>query len=198
MQNQTIINHETSTINAIGNYNSSHCKPVVCKETMVVYSSITDAAKGIGCHLSHMSDHLRKPEKYKSVHGMHFVYLKDVLDDPNVVLEDARNILSKLAAETQRANANEAAANKWREYQAQLKAEAEAEAKRLKEAAKREKKRAKLEEDIRNLTAKRDSENAKLEAIEAKRSKAAAKLANIDSKLIAARAELDAMNNPEG
>lgn len=172
MSKQIIINHSESTITAIGNHNSSHCRPVIRLEDMKVYSSITDAAADVGCHLSYISAHLCHPEKNKSVKGMHYAYLNKVLDDPNFVLKNARKNSERLTAEIKRADENEEKARLWDQYQAELKAAADAEAKRLadeaKEKAKRQERKAKLEAKAARLNKKRHKLEDEIGTIEGK------------------------------
>lgn len=124
MKNQTINIHNNATVNAIGKFNSKHTKAVVCKETGTIYSSIADAAKGAGVTYAMVWGNLNG--KYKSVKGKHYEYLDNVLDNPDDMFVQLR----KTSAELKQVQAeNESLADdarKWREYQAQLAAEAEA------------------------------------------------------------------------
>ena len=109
-----------STIEAVGKFNSKHCRSVVCKETGDVFTSIIDAAKGAGASYPMMSGHLLG--RYKSCKGKHYAYLDEILDNPNEMLVQLRNMSA--GEEQRKADAEDA--RKWREYQAQLAAEEEA------------------------------------------------------------------------
>lgn len=144
MKNQEIRIHNEGNINAIGKYNSGHCKPVICDETGTVYSSVTDAAAAVGCSYSFMNGHLRG--KFKSVKGNHYRYLNDALDNPDSVFEQLRKMSAIAEANAKVAADNAEKARKWDELQAQIKAAEEAEAKRLEEERKAEEARlAKIE-----------------------------------------------------
>lgn len=170
MKNQIIKNHNESVINAIGAHNSGHCKPVVRLEDMKIFSSIADAANAAGCHRSQMNNHLLYPNKNKSVKRMHYAYLRDVLDDPNKVFQSANKNHDRLMVETQRADSNAEKARLWDEYQAELRAAEEAEAKRLedeaKAKAKRQERRVKLEAREARLAKKRAELYAQIDIIE--------------------------------
>lgn len=124
MKNQIINIHNNATINAVGKFNSKHTKAIVCKETGTIYSSIVDAAKGAGVTYAMVWGTLNG--KYKSVKGKHYEYLDNVLDNPDDVFVQLRKTNATLE-HVQAENASLAEdARKWREYQAQLAAEAEA------------------------------------------------------------------------
>lgn len=174
---QIVIRNEATVINATGKHNSGHCKSVIRLEDMKVFSSIIDAANDAGCHYSHMINHLLHPEKTKSVKGMHYAYLRDVLCNPDNVFTNARKISDRLTAETrradanaERADANEEKARLWDEYQAELRAAEEAEAKRIEAEAKAKEKRAerkiKLEARVTRLNKKRAELYAQVDTIE--------------------------------
>lgn len=152
MNNQKIIIHGEDTINAIGKFNSRHTKPVIRKEDGKVFSSIRDAATKANANYHYMVMHLTHPEKYKAVKGFHYAYLKDVVDNPDDVFAQLRHTAKERDRYKAEAEANADAARKWHEYQAQLAAEAAAEAKRQEEARiaeeKRQKKIAGLEAKI--------------------------------------------------
>lgn len=176
--NQTVTFHNASTIDAIGESNTWQCKAVYCKETGDIYSSIKDAAHKAGVHHSMMSGHLRG--KYKSVKGLHYAYLSDVLDNPNEVFARQREMYMSEAEAQRVAAANAEDAAKWRAYQATLAAEAIA--------------RTKQEEKERKAQEKRAAEEAKAKARiarhEARRKKLAAQLMATDNSLTAARHQL--------
>lgn len=179
MTNQKINIHNASTnVNAIGEFNSAHCKNVICKEDGMVYTSIIDAANGAGVHYTMMSGHLRG--KYKSVKGKHYAYLSDILDNPDVMFAQLR----KTSAENATLKADAEDARKWREYQAQVAAEAAAEAKRIADEAKAKEKHeakvAKVKAKVERLTAACEKDEAKLEKKRAK--------------LMIAQSELNALN----
>lgn len=134
------IQHEAN-IDAQGNLNSKHCKPVVCLETGDVYSSATDAAEAIGVTLSSMSCHLTG--KTRSVKGKHFCYLSRVSESLNAIVTRLRETA-----------AIEEDARKWQALQAEKEAARKAEEKRLAEIRK-------AEEKVARLTNKRDEYNAK-------------------------------------
>ena len=126
------IQNETN-IDAQGNLNSKHCKPVVCLETGDVYSSATDAAESNGVTLSAMSTHLTG--KTRSVKGKHYCYLARVSDNLNAIVTRLRETA-----------AVEADAKKWQEHKAKLDAERKAAEKRAADIAKAEAKVAQLTE----------------------------------------------------
>lgn len=145
------IQHEAN-IDAQGNLNSKHCKPVVCLETGEVYSSATDAAESIGVTLSNISSHLTG--KSRSVKGKHYCYLSRVSESLNVIVTRLRETA-----------AIEADAKKWQAYQAEQDAIRKAEEKRATAIAKAEAKVAKLTETCNQHERKlRDARDALLEA----------------------------------
>jgi chromosome segregation ATPase len=185
MTNQKINIHNESNINAIGEHNSAHCKPVVCLEDGTPYSSITDAAKAAGVSYQTMWGHLNG--RLNSVKKKHYDYLDNVLDNPDVMFKRLRQV-SAVAAENAKIAADNAEdARKWREYQAQLAAVAAAEAKRL--------------EDARKAKEKHDAAVAKAEAkvnrIKASCERMEAKLQQAREKLTAAQNSLDELNGNE-
>lgn len=167
MTNQKInIHNASNNVNAIGEFNSAHCKNVVCKEDGTVYTSIIDAANGAGVHYTMMSGHLRG--KYKSVKGKHYAYLSDILDNPDVMFAQLR----KTSAENATLKADAEDARKWREYQAKQEAEAIAEAKRIEDERKAKEKHdakvAKMKAKVDKLIAACEKDEAKLEKKRAK------------------------------
>ena len=160
MKKQTINIHREAIINAIGKYNSGHCKPAVCLETGDIYSSIKDAANKAEVSYSLMNGHLHG--KFKSVKGKHYRYLSDVLDDPNIMFTNQRKYYAQVVADADDAR-------KWREYQAQKAAEEEAERKRLEEERIAKEKHdaavAKAEAKVQTLTNKCAETDAKLQKL---------------------------------
>lgn len=171
MTNQNIKIHNESNINAIGEHNCSKCKSVICKETGDIYTSIIDAANGAGVHYSMMCGHLNG--RYKSVKGKHYDYLDNVIDNPDDMFAKLREVTAIADANAKRADANEADARKWREYQAQLAAEAAAEAKRIE---KERKEKEKHDAKVAKTKAKEARIKAKCAKLEAQLSKEVGKL----------------------
>lgn len=160
MKKQKINIHHEANINAIGKYNSGHCKPIVCLETGAIYSSIKDAAREENVCYSFLVGHLNG--KFKSVKGKHYRYLSDVLDDPDIMFTNQRKYYAQVMADADDAR-------KWREYQAQKAAEEEAERKRL-EAERIAKEKhdaavAKAEAKVKSLTDKCAETDAKLQKL---------------------------------
>ena len=140
--NKINIQHEAN-VYAQGNFNSKHCKPVVCLETGAVYSSATDAAEANGVTLGAMSSHLTG--RYKTVRGKHYCYLARVNES-----------LDSIVTRLREASAMEAKAKMWDEMiTAQEKARKEEE-RRLAEIVKAEERRkadiAKAEAVVAKLT----------------------------------------------
>ena len=181
MTNQKINIHNEANINAIGEHNSSKCRPIICKEDGSIYSSIMDGAKLIGVSYTMLSGHLCG--RYKSVKGKHYDYLENVIDNPDAMFAQLREMSAIAAANERRADENAEDARKWREYQAQLAAEAAAEAKRI--------------EKERKAKEKHDAEVAKAEArvkrIKTKCEKMEAKLQKEVEKLMAAQSSLNVL-----
>lgn len=165
-QNITI-HGDTSTVNAIGKFNSRHTKAVVRKEDGKIYSSIRDAATDVGACYPTIVTHLTHPEKVTHIKGFHYAYLKDMLDNPNEVFVQLRKISTEKEALIVAANKDAEDARKWREYQAKLEAEAKAEAERQEQARIAEEKKQKKINGLRAKIARNEriyeSHNAKAE-----------------------------------
>ena len=115
---KTINIQHHADINAKGDFNSRHCKPVICLETGDVYTSVTDAAKAIGCYSPDMSAHLTG--RKRSIKGKHFCYMSNAMESLNAIVTRLRETSSM-----------EDDARKWREYQAEQEAIRKAEEKRI-------------------------------------------------------------------
>lgn len=120
---KTLTINEKATINANGNFNSAHCKPVICIDTGDVYTSVTDAAEHVGCHYTAMISHLKG--KLRTCKGKHFCYLSKTNES-----------LDSIVTRLREASAMEEDARKWRELQAEQEAARKAEEKRLAAIAK--------------------------------------------------------------
>ena len=191
MNNQIINIHNTnSVINAIGKHNSKHTKAVVCKEIGHIYSSIKDAANAAGVHYVTMVNHLNHPDRYKTVKGKHYGYLRDVLDNPDCMLAQLRDTNAELdrckqenAAELERHKRDAEDARKWRQYQAELERIRKEEEKRLEAERKAEEERQerieKLTTRLERLTKRENEAYAKADAISAKRQATQTELAEL-------------------
>lgn len=173
MTAQNITIHNASNINAIGKHNSAHCKPIVCVETGDTYSSIKDAATKVGVHYVTMCQHMRR--KLKSVKGLHYSYLSDVLDNPDDILAQLR----KANAENEALKQDADDARKWREYQARLEAEAKAEAER----------KRKHEKAVAKARAKVDRRRTVHERNVAMTERSSARLSEAEAELVALLSE---------
>lgn len=124
---KTIHINNLSTINGSGELNSAHCKPIICIDTGDVYTSVTDAANAVGCHITNMVGHLKG--KLKTCKGKHFCYLADATENLDAIVTQLRNmqeLRTKAAA--------------WDALQAEQEAARKAEEKRLADIAKAEEK----------------------------------------------------------
>ena len=174
MKKTTINIQNEASIKAKGQFNSGHCKPVICLETGDVFSSVTDAAEAIGCAPNNLSTHLTG--KLRSVKGKHFCYLSRVNESLDAIVTRLRETSTM-----------EDDAKKWREYQAEQEAIRIAEEKRLEEERRAEEKR---QADIAKA-------NAKVERCRTIRDRIAAQLAEADRNLMNAEIEREALDNDE-
>ena len=115
--------HKEANIRAAGNRTSRHTKAVLCIETGEVWTSGADAAESIGVHFTAMSAVCTG--KLKSLHGKHYCYLNEALENLNAVMTRLRE-----------ANEMEADAKKWREQEAAKEVARKAEERRLEEERK--------------------------------------------------------------
>lgn len=135
---KTINIHNYADINANGEMNSRHCKPVICIETGEVFTSVGDAAKAIGCFPNDLSSHLTG--KRRSIKGKHFCYLSRATESLDVIMSRLRET-----------SAMEEDARKWRAYQAEQEAIRKAEEKRIEDERKA---KEKYEADVAKAKAK--------------------------------------------
>lgn len=120
---KTINIQNKANINAEGELNSRHCKPIICLETGEVYTSVTDAAKAIGCGANNLSTHLTG--KRQHIKGKHFCYLSRATESLDAIVTRLRETSSM-----------EEDARKWRAYQAEQEAIRKAEEKRIEDERK--------------------------------------------------------------
>lgn len=138
---QNIIINDKATINAIGELNSGHCKPVMCITTLTPFTSVQDAAKKYNISAPCISNVCNG--KQNTAGGMEFCFLKDF----PLYLD---KIMSRYRIETEKQKQMEADAAVGRAIR-------EAEEKRLEEERKAEEAR---------LEAERKAEYERLKAIE--------------------------------
>lgn len=156
MTNQKINIHNESTINAVGSLDSSRTKRVVCKTNGMVFTSVTDAAEYAGVSVPTMCGHLRG--KTRTVKGMVYGYLSDVLDNPDAIL----NRLRETSAEVESLRADSDDAHKWREYQAKLEAERIAKERRDAQIAKEKARIERYQKEIDDANAKKAAAEERL------------------------------------
>lgn len=130
---KTLTINEKATINANGNFDSAHCKPVICIDTGDVYTSVIDAAEQVGCSYTAMISHLKG--KLRTCKGKRFCYLSKTNES-----------LDSIVTRLREASAMEEDARKWRELQAEQEAARQAEEKRMAAIAKAEANVQRLEE----------------------------------------------------
>lgn len=139
MKKHEIILTNKATCEAIGEFNSGHCKHVGDDEGNV-FTSILDAAKKAGVTPQYMWKCLQ-PDGPRTCKGHVYFYI-DKRD------ESFGKVMSRLAettAEVERRRADEDDARKWRAYQAEQEAKRKAEEKRLEDERKA---REKYETDV--------------------------------------------------
>ena len=164
---KTINIHNNANIQATGEINSKHCKPVICIETGEVFTSVTDAAKAIECYAPDLSSHLTG--KKRSIKGKHFCYLTRATESLDAIVTRLRETSSM-----------EEDARKWREYQA------EQERKRKEEEARIEAER-KAKEEYEAAVVKAKDKVARRKTI---CERMEAKLTEAEKRLMEAEAEL--------
>ena len=145
MKKHEIILSNKTTCEAIGEFNSGHCRHVGDDEGNV-FTSILDAAKKAGVTPQYMWKCLQ-PDGPRTCKGHVYFYI-DKRD------ESFGKVMSRLAettAEVERRKADEDDARKWRAYQAEQEAIRKAEEKRLEEERKAKEKR---ESDIEKAKAR--------------------------------------------
>lgn len=109
----TINIQNEANIEAKGEFNSKHCKSVLCIETGVVYSSMTDAANDVGLSATNLSSHLAR--KQQTFGGKHYCFTSKV----NESLDAIMACLREANTENERRKEDEEDAKKWRAYQAE-------------------------------------------------------------------------------
>ena len=183
MKKTTINIQNEANIKAEGKLNSGHCKPVICIDNGMVFTSITDAIEYADCHFTHMYRHLKGEARH--VKGKHYCYLSRVNESLDAIVTRLRETA-----------AVEAAAKKWMAYEAEQEAIRIAEAKRLEEERKAEEKRL---EDERKAKEKHEADVAKakdkIARRQAIRDRIAAQLAEAEQKLMKAEKELEALED---
>lgn len=172
MKKTTINIQNEANINAEGKLSSGHCKPVICIDNGMVFTSITDAIEYADCHFTHMYRHLKGDVRH--VKGKHFCYLSRVNESLDAIVTRLRETA-----------AVEDAAKKWIAYEAEQEAIRIAEAKRAEEA------RIAKEKHDEAITKAKD----KIARRQAIRDRIAAQLAEADQKLMEAEKELDALED---
>lgn len=117
-------------LEAKGNLNSKHCKPVLCIETGTIYTSATDAANAMGVNPSAIS--LVCIGKMKTCKGNHFCYLSKITENISAIAVQLKEV------ETLRADANAYREQKAREEAARIAEKKRIEAERKAEEKRRE------------------------------------------------------------
>ena len=115
---KTLNIHNETNINAKGTHTQKCCKPVICIDTGVVFSSVTDAAESIGSSIHSISNCIRG--KQKTVKGMRFCLLSKATEN-----------LGEITAQITKLSADAEDARRWREYQAEQDAIRRAEEERV-------------------------------------------------------------------
>lgn len=142
-----------ANIKAKGEFNSKHCKPVICLETGEVFSSVTDAANAIGCYAPDISAHLTG--RKRAIKGKHFCYLSRVNESLDAIVTRLRETA-----------AVEEDAKKWRAHQAKIDEANKEEERRQQAIAKAEAKVASLTETCAKYENKWNEAMAALNAAE--------------------------------
>lgn len=163
-----------ANINAKGEVNSRHCKPVICLETGDVFTSVADAAKAIGCYGPDMSSHLTG--KKRAIKGKHFCYLSRATESLDMIVTRLRETSSM-----------EEDARKWRAYQAEQEAIRKAEEKRI---ADERKAKEEYEAAVEKAKAKVERRKVMCERLQAQ-------MTSAEKRLMEAEMELEALIGDE-
>lgn len=70
-------NAKTSTLNRVNKIKEKYSKSVICVETGVIYSSIAEASRDVGCFAAAISECCRK--LHRTCRGYHWMFYKDYL-----------------------------------------------------------------------------------------------------------------------
>ena len=108
-------------LEAKGELNSKHCKPVLCIETGTIYTSATDAANAMGVNPSAIS--LVCIGKVKTCKGNHFCYLSKITENISAIavqLQEVESLRADANAYRQQQKENEEKLDKIHKLEAEL------------------------------------------------------------------------------
>ena len=175
MKKNTINIQNEANINAQGQYNSKHCKPVICIETGEVFTSVSDAATAAGLQAQNLSRHLTGNKR--TFGGKHYCYLSRVNES-----------LDSIVTRLRETSAIEEDAKRWQAYQA------EQEAIRKEEEERLEAERKAREELLANI----EKAAAKVARRAVIRDNKAAELRMAEERLMEAERELEVLQDMLG
>ena len=179
---KTINIQNEANIKAKGQYNSKHCKSVICIETGEVFTSVWDAAAAVGLQAQNLSRHLTGHKR--SFGGKHYCYLSRVNES-----------LDSIVTRLRETSAIEEDAKRWQEYQAEQEAIRQEEERIRQEEEKRAEEARKAREE---LLAKIEKATAKVARRAVVRDNKAAEARMAEERLMEAERELEVLQDMLG